>query len=59
MPNHERPLYSLLFLTKMLSLGDVAMISVDRELLQAIITPFSRHLPFIAIFGHFAPFVPA
>ena len=31
---------SLLFLTKMLSLGAVAMISLDRELLQAIITPF-------------------
>ena len=48
--------YSLRFLKKMLSLGDAAMISLDRELLQAIITPFSRHLPFIAIYHHFGLF---
>ena len=36
---------SLLLLTKMLSLGAVAMMSVKKKLLQAITTPFSRLLP--------------
>ena len=36
---------SPLLLTKMLSLGAVAMIFMERELLQAITTPFSHHLP--------------
>ena len=36
---------SPLLLTKMLSLGAVAMIFMKRELLQAITTPFSHHLP--------------
>ena len=35
----------LLLLTKMLSLGAAAMKSTERKLLQAISTPFSRHLP--------------
>ena len=35
----------LLVLIKKFSLGAVAMISVKRKLLQAITTPFSRHLP--------------
>ena len=47
-----------LFLTKMLSLVAVAMISVKRELLQAIITQFSHHLSENAIFRHFWPFCP-
>ena len=46
----------LLVLTKRFSLGAVAMISVKSKLLQAIITPFSRHLPEYSIFGHFWPF---
>ena len=46
----------LLVLTKKFSLGAVAMISVKRKLLQAITTPFSRHLPEYSIFGHFWPF---
>ena len=36
---------SQLLLTKMLSLGAVAMKSGKRKLLQAITTPFSHHLP--------------
>ena len=40
-----------LLLTKMLSLGAVAMIFMERELLQAITTPFSHHLPENGIFG--------
>ena len=38
------------------------MISMERELLQTITTPFSCHKPensILAIFGHFSPFVPA
>ena len=49
-----------LLLTKLLSLGAVAMISTEREQLQAITTPFFCHMPqiqFLAIFGHFSPFV--
>ena len=52
---------SQLLLTKMLSLGAVAMKSTERKLLQAITTPFFRHMPqiqFLAIFGHFSPFLP-
>ena len=48
----------LLLLTKMLSLGAVAMKSTERKLLQAITTPFFRHMPqiqFLAIFDHFLP----
>ena len=46
-----------LLLTKLLSLGAVAMISANRKLLQAITTPFSHHSPDISIFGHFWPFL--
>ena len=45
-----------LLLTKMLSLGAVAMKSPERKLLQVITTPFFRHMPqiqFLAIFGYF------
>ena len=58
----------LILLTKILSLGDVAMKSTERKLLQAITTPFFRHMPqiqfsaifglvwpFLAIFDHFCP----
>ena len=48
----------LLLLIKMLSLDAVAMISVERKLLQATITPFSHHLPKNSIFGRFSPIVP-
>ena len=60
----------LLLLTKLLSLGAVAMISKEREQLHAITTPFSRQLPenfyfwsFLAIFHHLCllmgdPFIP-
>ena len=45
-PMRANPLtQSPLLLTKMLLLGAVAMISMERELLQAITTPFSRYLP--------------
>ena len=51
------PLISpLLLLTKLLSLGAVAMISVKRKLLHAITTPFCHHFPENYIFGHFWPF---
>ena len=43
----------LLLLTKMLLLGAVALISTERELFQAITTPFSRHLPENGIFWLF------
>ena len=43
----------LLSLSKMLSLGAVAMISIERELLQAITTPFLHHLPKNLFFCHF------
>ena len=42
-----------------MSLGTIAMISVKVKLLQAITTPFSRHLPKNSIFGHFSTIVPA
>ena len=42
-----------------MSLGTIAMISVTVKLLQAITTPFSRHLPKNSIFGHFSAIVPA
>ena len=42
-----------------MSLGTIAMISVTVKLLQAITTPFSRHLPKNSIFGHFSTIVPA
>ena len=51
----------LLLLTKMLSLGAVAMKSTERKLLQAITTPFFRHMPqiqflaILVIFDHFCP----
>ena len=48
----------LLLLTKMLSLGAVAMKSTERKLLQVITTPFFRHMPqiqFLAIFDYFWP----
>ena len=55
-PPFDQP---LLLLTKLLSLGAVAMISKKREQLHANTTPFSRHLPenfhfwsFLAIFHH-------
>ena len=40
-------------MVKMLLLGAVAMISMERELLQAITTTFSRYLPENGIFGYF------
>ena len=52
---------SLLLLTKMLSLGAVAMISTEKEQLQTISTPFFHHMPqiqFLAIFDYFSPFLP-
>ena len=48
-------------MTKMLSLGAVAMKSSKRKLLQAITTSFSHHFPENSIFSHFchfSPFVP-
>ena len=59
-PMHTRLLtWSLLLLTKMLLLGAFAIISMERELLKAIITPFFCHLTenwifwlFLAIFHH-------
>ena len=48
---------SQLLLTKKSLLGAVAIKSGKRKLLQAITTPFSRHLPENSIFGHFSPFV--
>ena len=36
---------SLFLLTKMLSLGAVAMISTEREIVQAITTPFPHQCP--------------
>ena len=42
--------------TKILSLGAIAMISTDRKLLEAVITPFSCHLPENKKTGHFWPF---
>ena len=43
-------------LTKMLSLGAVAVKSSKQKLLQAITTAFSHHFPENSIFGHFWPF---
>ena len=43
----------LLILTKILSLGAVAMKSTERKLLKAFTTPFHHHLPENSIFGHF------
>ena len=47
---------SSLLLTKMLSLGAVAMKSKKRKLLQAINTPFSHYFPENSIFWPFWPF---
>ena len=47
---------------KLLSLGAVAMISMEREQLQAITTPFSPiclKMEFLVIFRHFSLLVPA
>ena len=44
-------------LTKMLTLGAVAVKSTKRKLPQAITTPFSHHSPDISILGHFCPFL--
>ena len=49
----------LLLLTKMLSLDTLAMIAMERKLLQAASTPFSCHLSENSILGHLSPFVPA
>ena len=49
----------LLLLTKILSLGAVAITATERKLLQVITIPSSHHLPENSIFGHFALFVPA
>ena len=49
-----------LSLTKMLSPGAVAMITMERELLQSIMPPFAAISPkieFLVIFRHFSPFV--
>ena len=45
-----------LLLTKLLSQGAVAMISMEKKLLQAITTPFSLQWPENSIFSHFWPF---
>ena len=45
-----------LLLTKLLSLGAIAMIFTEREQLQAITTPFFLLYASNSIFGHFCPF---
>ena len=50
---------TLLLLTKMLSLGAVAVTATETKLFQVFTIPSSRHLPEDSIFDHFALFVPA
>ena len=45
-----------LLFTKRSSQGAVAMISMEKKLLQAITTPFSLQWPKNSIFSHFWPF---
>ena len=49
----------LLLLTKMSSLDTLAMIAMERKLLQATSTQFSCHLSENSILGQLSPFVPA